>query len=406
MRTYRTIADIRTALEPHRGGRIGLVPTMGGAARGASLSSRSCARGVLDRRDEPVRQPGAVRRGRRPERVPPRRGARPGRRSRSRRRPRLRSGGRGDVPARIPARGRGRKRARRCSRARTGRGTLPRRRDGVPQALHDRAPGRRLLRPEGRPAGRRPPAADRRSRARAPRAARPAHGEGHGRPRALLPEPAALGRRAGASAGAAARPRNPRPRERARAARRPRGRLRRDRPVRTPRPRRRGPRRFHPPDRQHAPRGGLTSTRPRNPGHGAPAPGKLPIAEPRRDEGEPLADRDDHRLRRPIRPAGRRGGRGRDPRRRLRRDDGTGARLDRPGDDGGDAGADPRRDARRPAAAHHRRHAVWLVPGIGRARWSRMRFASSRMRAPTPSRSRGPARCSRASARSSVPGSP
>ena len=65
----------------------------------------------------------------------------------------------------------------------------------------------------------------------------------------------------------------------------------------------------------------LMSTRPRTPGHGAPAPGKLPITESARHEGEPLADRDDHRLRRPVRPARRRGGSGRDPRRRLRRDD-------------------------------------------------------------------------------------
>ena len=43
---------------------------------------------------------------------------------------------------------------------------------------------------------------------------------------------------------------------RARAARRARGRLRRDRPVRPPCPRRRRPRRLHPPDRQRPSRGG------------------------------------------------------------------------------------------------------------------------------------------------------
>ena len=110
-----------------------------------------------------------------------------------------------------------------------------------------------------------------------------------------------LRRRARARARAAAGARDPRPRARPRAARRARGRLRRDRPVRPPRPRRRRPRRLHPPDRQRPPRGGLMSTRPRTPGHGAPGARQAPHHRAARDEGEPLADRDDHRLRRPVR---------------------------------------------------------------------------------------------------------
>ena len=39
-----------------------------------------------------------------------------------------------------------------------------------------------------------------------------------------------------------------------------------------------------------------------------------------------------------------------------------------PGDDGGDARADARGDARRAPAAHRRRHAVRLLPGLRRAR--------------------------------------
>ena len=49
--------------------------------------------------------------------------------------------------------------------------------------------------------------------------------------------------------------------------------------VRSPRSRCRNPRRLHPSDRQRPARGGLMSTRPRTPGHGAPGPGKLPITE-------------------------------------------------------------------------------------------------------------------------------
>ena len=78
-------------------------------------------------------------------------------------------------------------------RGRAPAGPLPRRRDRVSQALHDRSSRRRLLRAEGRPAGRRAPAPDRRSGARA-RSARPTDREGRGRPRALVPQRAPLGR--------------------------------------------------------------------------------------------------------------------------------------------------------------------------------------------------------------------
>ena len=132
--------------------------------------------GVLDRRDEPVRQPDPVRRGRRPRCLSARRGRGSGRRGRGGRRPRVRADGRGDVPAGIPDVGR-RGRARLDPRGRVPAGALPRRRDGVPQALHDRPSRPRLLRPEGRAAGRRPAPDDLRPRAR-PRAPRPARPSG------------------------------------------------------------------------------------------------------------------------------------------------------------------------------------------------------------------------------------
>ena len=97
-------------------------------------------------------------------------------------------------------------------------------------------------------------------------------------------------------------------------------------------------------------------------------PRQAPHHRAARHEGEPLADRDDHRLRRPVGPPGRRRRRGHDPRRRLRRDDDAGPRLDGARDDGGDARADARRHARRQAAARRRRHAVRLLPDLRRAR--------------------------------------
>ena len=75
--------------------------------------------------------------------------AAPRRRSRHRLRPERR----GDVPAGLPDVGR-RHRARRDARGRAPARALPRRRDRLPEALHDRPPRHRLLRPEGCPAGR------------------------------------------------------------------------------------------------------------------------------------------------------------------------------------------------------------------------------------------------------------
>ena len=89
---------------------------------------------------------------------------------------------------------------------RGGRGAarpLPRRRDGVPQALQHRPPGARVLRPEGRAAGRRdPPARPRPQRpARDPRRADRARRR---RPRALVPQRPPLGGGARARARPAA----------------------------------------------------------------------------------------------------------------------------------------------------------------------------------------------------------
>ena len=64
---------------------------------------------------------------------------------------------------------------------------------------------------------------------------------------------------------------------------RPRRRLRRGRRVRPARPRRRRPRRLDPPDRQcPAGRRRTMSIRPQQPAPATPAPGKLPLTEPRR----------------------------------------------------------------------------------------------------------------------------
>ena len=106
MRACRTIAEMRAALEPCREGTIGLVPTMGALHAGHRLAARGRPRGMLDGGDEPLRQPGAVRRERRLAAYP-RDEARDLRRGRrGRRRSRLRADGRGDVPAGLPDLGR------------------------------------------------------------------------------------------------------------------------------------------------------------------------------------------------------------------------------------------------------------------------------------------------------------
>ena len=87
-RTHRGGGSCRAVRPPRRHGRARADD--GRAPRGAPRASRGRARTVRHRRDEPLRQPGAVRRARRPERLPARRGARPRARARGRGRRRLR----------------------------------------------------------------------------------------------------------------------------------------------------------------------------------------------------------------------------------------------------------------------------------------------------------------------------
>ena len=137
-----------------------------------------------------------------------------------------------------------------------GRGTarpLPRRRDRLPEALHDRPAGRRLLRPQGRPAGRGREAARPRPEPRARDPRRPDRPRRR-RARALVAQRPALARGAAAGARDPARARDARSRPRPRDPRRgrDRARVRRRRRPRRPDARRRRPRRLDPPDRQRA----------------------------------------------------------------------------------------------------------------------------------------------------------
>ena len=239
-------------------------------------------------------------------------------------------------------------RARRDPRRRAPPRPLQRRRDRLPEALHDRPARRRLLRPEGRAAGRRAPADDRAtSRSSSSCASLPTVRDADGL--ALSSRNVRLSRRrARARPRPAARARDARPRaRRASSLRRARGRLRRGRAVQPARPRRRRPRRRHPPDRQrpHSKEARM-STRPRTPAR-RPGPGKLPITElaGMKDAAASRSRWSPRTTRRA--PARGRGRRRPHPRRRLGGDGRPRPRLDRPGDDGGDARADPRRHARR-----------------------------------------------------------
>ena len=146
--------------------------------------------------------PVSARRGRR--RLSARRGPRPRARGRPRRRPRLRArAGRG-LPARVRDHGRGRRRAHPDTRGRSGRArqrALPRRHHRGRQAAQQRRSRRRLLRPEGRPAGARDPAHGPRPRLRG-RDRRPADGARGRRPGVELAK--RLPRRRAARAGGGA----------------------------------------------------------------------------------------------------------------------------------------------------------------------------------------------------------
>ena len=180
------------------------------------------ARGERHRRREPLRQPGAVRRGRRPRaRTRATRSATLAVAERDGRRRPLRAVGRGDVPAGLSDVGR-RERARRAgSRATLRPGPLPRRRDGLPEALQHRpaaiAPtSARRTRSRWRSSGSMVRDLDLEVEIRVV-ADRPRRR----RPRALVAERPPLGRRARARARSPPRARDPRSATpRARAARR------------------------------------------------------------------------------------------------------------------------------------------------------------------------------------------
>ena len=337
-----------------------------GAFHGGHLRAvRRRPRRMRHRRRQPLRQPGAVRRRRGSRGVSARRGARPrggggagvdfvfARRSRrcTRRLPDLgrRDGARRDPRGRAPAR------------------PLPRRGDCLPQALHDRPAGRRVLRPEGRAAGGGDPPPD--PRPRAPdRAPRRRHRARRRRPRALVAQRRAVAGRAPRCARAAAGARDEGRRRGARAPERPRRRLRRDRSFRSTRARRRHPRRREPVSSTTSPSTRRClhehATPQARPGHARARQAAADGA--RRDEAARPEDRHGHRLRRSRRSHRGRGRRRHRARRRLGGDDRARPLVDRPGDDGRDDRAHARRHAGRAAAARRRRHAVRVLPGLGR----------------------------------------
>src|SRR5258706_2940713 len=179
----------------------------GCAARRPSLVDTGRACGERARRRVALRQRRAVRRAVRPRRLSARRGRRRRARRGNRRRRALRAERRGDVSPGLRHVGR---RRRRRLRGRGAAGTLPRRRHRVPEALHDHTTAARVLRPEGRAAGRGRPTARARPE---PRAGDPhaADGARRRRARTLLAQRAPLGRGARPRDSATA---GPRPRRR------------------------------------------------------------------------------------------------------------------------------------------------------------------------------------------------
>ncbi len=93
MRIMRTVREVRELLAgplASRGERIGLVPTMGAFHDGHRALIRAARRRVRRGRRQPLREPDAVRRGRRPGPLSARRGGRRTRRGGGRRRPAVR----------------------------------------------------------------------------------------------------------------------------------------------------------------------------------------------------------------------------------------------------------------------------------------------------------------------------
>ena len=143
MRTVRTVAELRAALRPAAPRRAARSAS---CRRWARCTRATCAhppraRDVRRGRRLALRQPGAVRRRRRPRRLPARRGARRRARRRGRRRPALRPAARGGLPARLRHHG-PRRRPHRAARGRAPRRrALRRRRHRRDQAAeHGRRP--------------------------------------------------------------------------------------------------------------------------------------------------------------------------------------------------------------------------------------------------------------------------
>ena len=362
----RTVDDTRAALAGRRDGRIGLVPTMGALHEGHRALLRAARDDVRHVVMSLFVNPAQFGDAGRPERLPARRGARrrsraeaPASTSSSRRRRRA-----------VPARVRDRVDVDRLGAVLEG---------GSARATS--AASRRSASSCSRSSGRTSCSSARRTRSRSTCIRRMIPDLALELELAVVPtvrDPDGLalssrnvrlsrrGARAGARLPRALATGTPTTARVDPRRRRPRGRLRRPRAVRPARPRRRGPRRHDPPDRQRSSGGGTVSTAraPPHPARPRPAssPPELAGMKARRQPIVMVTAYDA--------PSGRLA-------------DAAGVdlvlvgdsaamtvlgTLDRAGDDGRDARADARGDARRAPAARDRRHAVRLVPGLGRRR--------------------------------------